>query len=70
MDSRDPMARVTFWNSGEVAFEVADIATGDILCNEHREVTSVLGIENSLQDAAVWTARRGAGSEVYHGRCR
>ena len=44
------LVQVTIWDSGEVDLVVGDLASGGVLVNEHREVTSQLGIRELLAD--------------------
>jgi hypothetical protein len=52
LDAESPrrVVQVTAWDSGEVDFVVGDLETGNVLTNEHREVTSALGIRELLRD--------------------
>ncbi len=56
LESDTRLARVIFWDSGEVDLTVLDVARGAAVCEEHREVTSRQEVVNTLQDAAAWTA--------------
>ena len=42
------LAQLLLWDTGELDLTVGDAETGDILLNEHREVTSKLGISDAL----------------------
>ncbi len=44
------VAQVTVWESGEVDMVIGDLSTGDVLANEHMEVTTPLGIRGLLSD--------------------
>ena len=44
------VAEVTVWESGEADLVVGDLHTGDIVANEHMEITSPLGIRGLLHD--------------------
>jgi len=43
-------AEVTVWESGEADLVVGDLSTGDIVANEHMEITTPLGIRGLLDD--------------------
>jgi hypothetical protein len=43
------LAQLLLWDTGELDLTVGDANTGDILLNEHREVTSQLGISDALE---------------------
>lgn len=42
------IVQVTVWATGEVDMVVGDLSTGDVLANEHMEVTTPLGIRGLL----------------------
>jgi hypothetical protein len=44
------LVQATIWDSGEVDFVVGDLAPGGVLINEHRQVTSPLGVRELLAD--------------------
>lgn len=43
------LAQVVLWETGELDLVIADVKTGDILLNEHREVSSEVGIADALR---------------------
>lgn len=49
-DSR--LVQVTIWESGEVDLVVGDLSTGEILANEHMEVTTRIGLRGLLGDVS------------------
>ena len=44
------LVHVTIWESGEVDLVVGDLLSGEALLNEHREITSQLGVRELLAD--------------------
>lgn len=44
------LAQVTVWETGEADLVVGDLSTGDVVANEHMEVTTLLGIRGLLDD--------------------
>jgi hypothetical protein len=50
VESVTRVVQVTAWDTGEIDFVVGDLKSGDVLANEHREVTSELGIRELLRD--------------------
>jgi hypothetical protein len=46
------LVQVTMWDTGEVDMVVGDLSTGDVLANEHMEVTTRLGIKGLLSDVS------------------
>jgi hypothetical protein len=60
LDSSHRITRVTFWDTGEVEFMVADMTSGDIIRNEHREITSPMGLEQTLSDGSSGRGRKPA----------
>ena len=42
------LAQLLLWYTGELDLTIGNAETGDILLNEHREVTSKLGISDAL----------------------
>lgn len=42
------LAQLLLWETGELDLVIADVASGDVLVNEHREVTSEIGIADAL----------------------
>jgi hypothetical protein len=42
------LAQLILWITGEADLVIADLATGDVVVNEHREITSDLGIQDIL----------------------
>jgi hypothetical protein len=41
-------AQLVLWETGELDLVIADPTTGDVLINEHREVSSEVGIADAL----------------------
>jgi hypothetical protein len=50
------LAQLLLWDTGELDLTVGDANTGDILLNEHREVTSRLGISDALETIEAYLA--------------
>lgn len=52
LDAENPsrLVQVTVWETGEVDLVVGDRSTGDVLANEHMEVTTPLGVRGLLAD--------------------
>jgi hypothetical protein len=50
VESRTRLVQATLWESGEVDMIIGDRISGDILLNEHREITSLLGTKGLLDD--------------------
>ena len=50
------LAQLLLWDTGELDLTVGDPNTGDILLNEHREVTSKLGISDALDTIQAYLA--------------
>lgn len=50
------LAQLLLWNTGELDLTVGDPNTGDVLLNEHREVTSKLGISDVLDTIETYLA--------------
>ena len=48
----DRLVQVTIWESGEVDLVVGDLSTGEVLANEHMEVTTRLGLRGLLSDVS------------------
>lgn len=42
------LAQLILWTTGEADLVIADLATGDVVVNEHREITTTLGIHDVL----------------------
>ena len=49
-ESKTRDAQVTVWDTGEVDIVIVDLASGEILVTEHREVTSEAEIRQLLLD--------------------
>lgn len=41
--------QVVLWESGELDLTIADPTTGDVVLDEHREVTARVGVDAALQ---------------------
>jgi hypothetical protein len=46
------LVQVTIWESGDVDLIMGDLSTGEILANEHREVTTRIGLRGLLGDVS------------------
>ena len=55
------LAQLLLWDTGELDLTVGDANTGDILLNEHREVTSQLGISDALDTIEAYLAHSPSG---------
>jgi hypothetical protein len=54
IDSPRRSVRVVVWDSGEAVLEVGELSSGAIVHEEQREVTTRLGLEQTLEDAVAW----------------
>lgn len=50
VEASDRLIQATVWESGETDLVVGDVRSGDLLVNEHREITSRIGIQALLDD--------------------
>jgi len=50
------LAQLLLWDTGELDLTVGEASTGDILLDEHREVTSRLGISDALDTIEAYLA--------------
>lgn len=44
------LVQATIWESGEVDLVIGNLSLGDVLVNEHREISAQLGIRGLLAD--------------------
>jgi hypothetical protein len=54
IDSPSRLVRLTVWDTGEAVLTVGDLATGGVVAEEQREITSELGLEDALRSALAW----------------
>jgi hypothetical protein len=47
--SATALAQLMLWQTGELDLVIADISTGDVVLNEHRDVSSDVGIADALR---------------------
>ena len=47
-ESDRALAQIILWESGELDLVIGDACSGDVLVDEHREVSSAIGIEDAL----------------------
>jgi hypothetical protein len=43
------LAQVVLWESGELDLTISDSKTGDVVLNEHRQVSTRLGVDDALR---------------------
>jgi hypothetical protein len=51
LDSSTRTVRLIVWESGEVALQVGDLLTGDVIAEEHRTITSDSSLRELLESA-------------------
>ena len=47
--SRRALAQLVLWNTGEAALVIADLESGEVVVNEHREITSAVGLADAIE---------------------
>jgi hypothetical protein len=60
VDSDIRIGRLTVWESGEANLAVADISTGQIVADEHRQIDTSFGLDEALQSLIVFVLGDGS----------
>jgi hypothetical protein len=56
-ESTSRSARLILWSNGEADLMVGDLDLGEVLLEEHREITSPIGLDDVGATVKAWLAR-------------
>jgi hypothetical protein len=54
LDSEHRVGRLILWETGAAELSVGDVETGEMATEEHREITSTLGLQDAIQSLIAW----------------
>jgi hypothetical protein len=43
------LAQLVLWNTGEAELLIADLESGEVVVNEHRQITSTVGLADAIE---------------------
>jgi len=54
LDSAHRVGRLILWETGAAELSVGDVTTGEVVVEEHREITSTVGLKDAVESLIAW----------------
>ena len=54
LDSAHRVGRLILWETGAAELSVGEVRTGEIVVEEHREITSIVGLTDAVESLIAW----------------